>query len=403
VSGTPWHELSARYLGTGPQLAGDEIIMPGWSQWRAFDAIAPLELMTQSCLICSSFPRCSELRSSIWLILIAFRQVQAGRLPRLRPLTQALSLEADGCPAVISGTPGKTTVSVCQRMPSAIALPMGVIRMRVMPELRIAISVRFTVILVTIALSLSTVAAVIGAAAGNLRYGLPTHNKTDVLNTVIATGAFILVGWGVIVALAAYVSSTGAPDLSMTLRFLLSPPNEPTFLAAEGKNDQLIITNSTVRQTIGTVVIANTSKYSARNPGLRIRLVNLSELQEQPGWTIIDRDLAGKIREIQWDGGADYIIHGRWSRTLPQLDFEGVFAQERSQALVIFLAADGFGPERKLIKLKLLNEEEYDDYSSRRADEIILEQEERRANRRAAPRWKSWFRNRSRSSPAPPS
>jgi hypothetical protein len=273
--------------------------------------------------------------------------------------------------------------------------------MRVMPKLRTAISVRFTVILVTIALSLATVAAVIGAAAGNLRYGLPTHNKTDVLNTVIATGAFILVGWGVIVALAAYVNSTGSPDLSTTVNFLLSPPNEPTFLVAKG--NQPIVTNSTVRQTIGTVIITNTSKYSARNPGLRIRLVNLSELQEQPGWTIIDRDLAGKIRAIQWDGGADYIIHGRWSRTLPQLDFEGIFAQGRSQALIIYLAADGFGPESKLIKLKLLNEEEYDDYSSRRVDEFILEQEERRANRRAAPRWKSWFRNRSRSSPAPPS
>ncbi len=74
------------------------------------------------------------------------------------------------------------------------------------------------------------VLALAGSAFEGWRYGLPSDNKTVVINTVATIGAFVLVAWGVVVALAAYVSGTGSPDLSVELTFRFSFPNEPVFL-----------------------------------------------------------------------------------------------------------------------------------------------------------------------------
>jgi hypothetical protein len=73
------------------------------------------------------------------------------------------------------------------------------------------IRVRAIVILVTIILFMVTVLCAVGAAFGDWRFGLPTHDKTSVINTVVAVGAFILVGWGVVVALTISVSFLVAP------------------------------------------------------------------------------------------------------------------------------------------------------------------------------------------------
>jgi hypothetical protein len=236
------------------------------------------------------------------------------------------------------------------------------------------ISVRLTVILVTICLCVVTIAAIIAAAFWDVTFGLPTHDKTVVINTIATIAAFILVAWGVIVALAAYASATGSPDLSAMLVFRFSFSNEPTFLyrEARGGNERII---EPFRQCEGSLQIANASKYSARNPGVRITLDGLGGIPDQPGWRVVASENMVGIITLEWDGGADYIIHGRWSRTLPRLDVKGMFALSDNPAFIVDIAADGFSPKRMRIPVKVLNEKEYEQYSSERAERFRRERE----------------------------
>jgi hypothetical protein len=120
------------------------------------------------------------------------------------------------------------------------------------------------------------------------------------------------------------------------------------------------------KQTQGTITIINSSKYSARNPGVRIGLDGLGGMGAQPGWEILTiANMSGPV-VFQWDGGADYIVHGNWSRTLPELDVKGMFTSKTDPAFIIDIAADGFGPKRTRIPVRVLNEEEFDMFSEDR-------------------------------------
>ena len=119
---------------------------------------------------------------------------------------------------------------------------------------------------VTVILFVATVACVAGAAFGNWRFGLPTHDKTTVISTVVTLGAFVLLAWGVVVALAAYISATGSPRLTVELRFRYSYPNKPVFMEAQkdpsNKSGKTYI--EPYRQLEGDVLMENRSRYSAR-------------------------------------------------------------------------------------------------------------------------------------------
>jgi hypothetical protein len=231
------------------------------------------------------------------------------------------------------------------------------------------IQVRVSVILGTAGILLATIVAFAGAALWNWRYGFATHDKLLVINTVVAIGAFILVAWGVIVALAAYVSATGSPDLSAEIAFRFSFPNHPTFKVAD---KQLWLgdwrTVEPYRQVEGRVTITNSSKYSARNPGLRIVLDGLGGLSAQPGWTVVGQANQIGITSLQWDGGADYIVHGEWSRVLPGFNVQGMFAYKDDPAFIVDIAADGFGPKRIRMPVIMLDPDDYDKYSQERAE-----------------------------------
>jgi len=238
--------------------------------------------------------------------------------------------------------------------------------------MRRLIQLRFLVILGTVGILVATIIAFAGVAFWNWHYGLATHDKLLIINTVVAVGAFVLVAWGVIVALAAYVSATGSPDLSAEISFRFSSPNRPTFSVAD--KEQRVGHWRTVapyRQVEGRPTITNRSKYSARNPGMRIVLDGLGGISEQPGWTVIGQANQIGITSLQWDGGADYIIHGQWSRVLPDLNVQGMFAYTDDPALIVDVAADGFGPKRIHIPVRILDPDEYEKYSSERAAYFI--------------------------------
>src|SRR5215470_11768709 len=84
---------------------------------------------------------------------------------------------------------------------------------------------------VTVVLFVATALAIFGVFGFNWRYGLSTNDKAVVANTVIAACALMLVGWGVIVALAAYIDASGSPNLMLKINFGSSDPNKPVFVA----------------------------------------------------------------------------------------------------------------------------------------------------------------------------
>ena len=101
---------------------------------------------------------------------------------------------------------------------------------------------------------------------------------------------------------------------------------------------------------------------------MRITFDGLGGINNQDGWTITGSANQIGITSLQWDGGADYIIHGQWSRILPSLNVAGLFAYKDEPALIVDVAADGYGPKHIRMPVRILDAEEYEKYSSDRAD-----------------------------------
>ena len=237
------------------------------------------------------------------------------------------------------------------------------------------------------ALLAASAVAILGTLFLGWRFGMAHVDLPTRVNTVVAVCAFILVGASVVVAVLAYIAATGRPDLHAELQFRFSDLNQPV-LGADPASESPVLGRRSIakwRQTECQVVLVNRSRFAARNAGMRIELDGLGGLQEQPGWADVAwSNMIGRTA-IQWDGGADYLIHGRWARILPQLTFDEVFEYRRDPppALTVIIAADGFGPTRLDIPVRILEPDEYSEYSAQRAAAYLAAQEETPAQREA--------------------
>ena len=215
--------------------------------------------------------------------------------------------------------------------------------------------------------------AILGTALAGWRFGMVSADLPTRINTVVAVCAFLLVAATLIVALMAYLAATGRPDLETSLRFRFCDENAPVLQtdAPQEPDGQVQITR--YRQTECDVVLRNRSRFAARNPGIRIVLEGLGGLPEQAGWsTLAWPNMIGPTI-FEWDGGADYIIHGKWSRTLPQLNFDGAFVYptEHGPALIAIAAADGLEPRELRMPITILGRDQYLDWSARRAALLV--------------------------------
>jgi len=63
-----------------------------------------------------------------------------------------------------------------------------------------------------------------------------------------------------------------------------------------------------------------------------------------PGWEIVQRVRQRGVTAIQWDGGADYAIHGRWTRELPGFNLQDMYLvpEHLTCELRLTVVADGF-------------------------------------------------------------
>ncbi|MFJ5035446.1 hypothetical protein ACIQB5_47260 [Streptomyces sp. NPDC088560] len=216
-------------------------------------------------------------------------------------------------------------------------------------------------------------ACLIGMGIWDWKFGLPTDDRVAIVNTVIAAASWLLVAVAGVVALLAYLDASGRPDLHIEITFNFSFPNEPVFLAADAETPEQRRQVVPFKQVRATVTINNASLYAAKNPGVRIELEGLRGIDNQSGWHAEWAHMLG-IHSIQWEGSTDSIVHGKWSRTLPGLDFTGLTElAPGNTALVVTLVADGVAPVRTRTPVRILNQAEYGAYTDERNVRLEVE------------------------------
>jgi hypothetical protein len=170
------------------------------------------------------------------------------------------------------------------------------------------------------ALVLLTAAGILGWAVNvwSSARPAPTDRLAEV-GDILALGTLALAAIAGFVALQAYASATGLPDLQLQIRFPFSENNQPAF-RAEVPDDGTMLTSVPFKQTSSTIILWNTSVYSARNPALVVRLNNMAYVPGEydsnvdNGWTTLEFVTTFGATALQWDGGPTYSIHGKSKR-----------------------------------------------------------------------------------------
>jgi hypothetical protein len=223
-----------------------------------------------------------------------------------------------------------------------------------------------------------TALGVIAVWVLNWKLGLPANaDKVSRINTVVAVSAYVAAVLAAVFALIAYWQASGLPSLKADAvvsnygarGYTLDPiaKNRPVpdwvkinASPFESLRDPVAVTQGEDGQPVlpqlGTdgiqlqceVTITNTTKYSARNPGIRIGFYGLLYKGDVgDGWKVVETwGPDNGLRTIQWDGGTDNIAHGNWTRKLPRLNFYEVVVIDQNPTLDISLVADGIGPQK---------------------------------------------------------
>jgi len=214
-------------------------------------------------------------------------------------------------------------------------------------------------------LIVGTIFAVTATWAWIFKFLLPaTTDKATRINTMVAASAYATALVGAVVALVAYWQTSGSPSLEPEITFPGSCPNEPIFQAyrpVQIPEWTDIDQKATIRMLraegsglLGAVAIKNSAKYAARNPGLRITFDGLYLKIPSPGWNIIESwgDERG-VKAVQWDGGTERIIHAKWARSLPDLDFKSVFVYrfDPPPKLILTVVSDGSDPQSRNVPI----------------------------------------------------
>lgn len=195
-------------------------------------------------------------------------------------------------------------------------------------------------------------------------------DRLVLVGDILAASTVLLALLGGLVAVAAYAAATARPHLEVEVTFRFSFPNEPVLQMAPSGTGSVSRAIAPWRQCEATVQIHNRSSHSARNPAVRIDLIGMGGIGGSTAWMPIHFASTVGATGVQWEGGADYPIHGNWTRELPTLDFAGVDVYSIATAgLSLELVADGFRSE-SLIPVRLLEEDEYSNYSRERFDRL---------------------------------
>lgn len=185
-----------------------------------------------------------------------------------------------------------------------------------------------------ITLGVATVGGVL--AAGLL--AVKTADKAAVIADVLAAATLALAGIAALVALRAYLIAAGKPDLVLLrrdagrwpLRLSTQPRAPGHSLPRIGANPRPGLPY--VRSI--ELALQNIGGYSARNPAVKITFHGFWAPVQPSGWSTIRSGPGGTVQSVQWDGGADYAVHGSWTRVLPPVVLDGGLSEHTGAWLV---------------------------------------------------------------------
>jgi len=188
------------------------------------------------------------------------------------------------------------------------------------------------------------------------------------IGNVLVGGTFFLAAVAAIVAIAAYAVSLRRPVLSPQIKFRYSDWNKPA-LAADSKaangRRPLLVNIQRGHQSVYTrqgeaqLQIHNRSRWSARNPALRVELSDMGFLRQDmgAGWRVEKQNGAQGVYSIIWEGGIDRPIHGEWTANLPDLNFVEAKVLGPNPSITLDVVAEGFHDVKRLT-VQLLTEAE---------------------------------------------
>jgi hypothetical protein len=213
---------------------------------------------------------------------------------------------------------------------------------------------------------------ILAGAYNGWTFGLPTRDRTAIVGTALVLDTLLFAAVAAFLALMAYLIASGRPDLEVEIAFWYSYPNRPVFKALRASDAPLSHPKVVEgKQAQGRVVVRNRSGYAARNPGVRVGLIGLGMLTTPEGWQATRSGNMVGVTEVQWDGGVDNMIHGKWMRGLPPLNFRDVeVVPGDSPHLEVTVVADGMDPKTVRLPVQMLGDEEYDAYSKDRAKDL---------------------------------
>jgi hypothetical protein len=216
---------------------------------------------------------------------------------------------------------------------------------------------RFSLVFVAVIFVAATIFAILVTWIWDWKFFLPaTVDKATRINTIVAVSAYTAAALGAIIALMAYWQASGRPSLKPEITFPSLKANELVFKIDASERTDVRMLKTRDMNLFGTVRIRNSTQYAAQNPGLRISFEGLYFNAISVGWTVADSwgDMRG-AKAVQWDGGTESIIHGKWSRTLPDLDFNAVIICRLSPPpeLIMTIVSDGCRPKVRRIPIKL--------------------------------------------------
>jgi hypothetical protein len=193
------------------------------------------------------------------------------------------------------------------------------------------------------------VAAILAMAAVSLLgYGLWARwsgtlaDQVAALNLTLALGTLVALLVAGLIALVAHRRAAERPDLSFEIEFPFSEPNRPQLMVdTSHRRPDGFPYLAHFEQVRAKARIANRTPFAARHPACRIELIGLHGRDFGPGWTAVIANPEAEPTVIQWDGGADCVIHGEWERVL-DLDFRSVVHLANGPAkMVAHVVADG--------------------------------------------------------------
>jgi hypothetical protein len=168
---------------------------------------------------------------------------------------------------------------------------------------------------------------------------------------VLAGGTVLLAFIAALVALQAYAAAIGIPKLEIQIWFRFSGKNCPVFQMTENDYGELH-TGDLPDQTTAMVFVRNRGSYSARNPVVILRFDSLksdmaNDFSAGSGWAFLDFPdesvNENSPSSAQWDGGANFSIHGHSARRLPDLALGNITYNPAwgTSRIRVEIAADG--------------------------------------------------------------